>query len=192
MREYGQIEIVTLCGSVREKSYNAALVRAMGPLAPGGVVLVPAPLIVNFPHYDADLQEISGPPAVAVTTANAIRDADGLIIVSPEYNYSVPGTLKNAIDWLSRMPKPPLTRKPVLMLSVSAGVLGGSRMQYHLRQILVSQDALVFNKPEIMVGGAASKFDQDGNLTDEPTRGLIRNQLVAFVDFVNLHRQRQV
>ncbi len=191
MREHGQIEIVTLCGSVREKSYNAALIRASGSLAPGGVTLVAAPLIVNLPHYDADLQEVSGPPAAAVTMANAIRDADGLIIVSPEYNYSVPGTLKNAIDWLSRVPKPPLARKPVLIQSVSAGALGGARMQYHLRQILVSQDALVFNKPEIMIGGASSKFDQDGHLTDEPTRTLIRNQLAAFVDFIILNRTAQ-
>jgi len=184
MREDGQLEIITLCGSVREKSYNAALIRALPLLSPGGIAFIPSPLIVNIPHYDADLQQVSGPPAVAVAMANAIRDADGLIIVSPEYNYSVPGTLKNALDWLSRLPKPPLVRKPVLIQSVSAGALGGVRMQYHLRQILVTLDALVFNRPEIMVGMAASKFDETGHLIDEPTRTLVRTQLTGFVEFV--------
>jgi chromate reductase len=187
MREDGQLEIVTLCGSVREKSYNAALMRALPLLAPGGITFIESPLIVNMPHYDADQQNLSGPPVVAVAMANAIRDADGLVIVSPEYNYSVPGTLKNAIDWLSRLPKPPLVRKPVLIQSVSGGVLGGARMQYHLRQILLSLDALVFNRPEIMIGAAPSKFDENGHLIDDATRKLVSTQLAAFAEFVRLN-----
>ena len=112
MRQDGQLEILTLCGSIRERSYNAALIRALPALSPGGMVFVEAPLIVNIPHYDADLQQLSGPPASAAALVTAIREADGVIIVSPEYNYSVPGPLKNAIDWVSRVPKQPFAAKP--------------------------------------------------------------------------------
>jgi chromate reductase len=191
MRQDGQLELLTLCGSVREKSYNAALVRALPALAPGGVVLIEAPLIVNIPHYDADLQQISGPPAAAAALVTAIREADAVIITSPEYNYSVPGTLKNAIDWVSRVPKQPFSAKPVLIQSVSAGLLGGARMQYHLRQVLVSLDALVFTRPEVMVGIAASKFDEQLNLIDEATQTLVRTQLAAFSTFVRTYSQPQ-
>jgi chromate reductase len=187
MRQDGQLEILTLCGSVRERSYNAALIRALPMLAPGGVVFVEAPLIVNIPHYDADLQQISGPPSVAAALVTAIRDADAVLIASPEYNYSVPGTLKNAIDWASRVPKQPFSAKPVLIQSVSAGLLGGARMQYHLRQVLVSLDALVFTRPEVMVGMAPSKFDEQGNLIDEATQTLVRSQLAAFSTFVRMY-----
>jgi len=187
MRQDGQLEILTLCGSVRERSYNAALIRALPMLAPGGMVFVEAPLIVNIPHYDADLQQISGPPSVAAALVTAIREADAVLIASPEYNYSVPGTLKNAIDWASRVPKQPFSAKPVLIQSVSAGLLGGARMQYHLRQVLVSLDALVFTRPEVMVGMAPSKFDEQGNLIDEPTQTLVRAQLAAFSTFVRMY-----
>jgi chromate reductase, NAD(P)H dehydrogenase (quinone) len=187
MRQDGQLEILTLCGSVRERSYNAALIRALPMLAPGGMVFVEAPLIVNIPHYDADLQQISGPPSVAAALVTAIREADAVLIASPEYNYSVPGTLKNAIDWASRVPNQPFSAKPVLIQSVSAGLLGGARMQYHLRQVLVSLDALVFTRPEVMVGMAPSKFDEQGNLIDEPTQTLVRAQLAAFSTFVRMY-----
>jgi chromate reductase len=147
-----------------------------------------APPVINLPHYDFDLQSASGPAASAMELAVAIREADAVIIASPEYNYSVPGVLKNALDWISRVPNQPLIKKPVLIQSVSNGMLGGSRMQYHLRQILVSLDARVFSKPEVMVGMAASKFDETGNLTDEATQSLIRTQLTAFLAFVKEHR----
>lgn len=184
MSQDGQLEVLTLCGSVRERSYNAALLRALPSCAPGGMVFIEAPLIVNIPHYDADLQQISGPPAAVAALANAIRDADALVIASPEYNYSIPGTLKNAIDWVSRVPNQPFSGKPVLLQSVSAGLLGGARMQYHLRQVLVSLDAVVFNRPELMVGMAATKFDEGGRLLDENTRAHLRAQLAAFANFV--------
>lgn len=190
MRQDGQLEILTLCGSVRERSYNAALIRALPMLAPGGMVFVEAPLIVNIPHYDADLQQISGLPSVAAALVSAIREADAVLIASPEYNYSVPGTLKNAIDWVSRVPKQPFSAKPVLIQSASTGLLGGARMQYHLRQVLVSLDALVFTRPEVMVGMASSKFDEQGNLIDEATQVLVRTQLAAFSTFVKTHSQQ--
>jgi chromate reductase, NAD(P)H dehydrogenase (quinone) len=187
MNPDGTNTVLTLCGSIRRKSYNAALIRALPSLAPGGMTFTPAPLIVNIPHYDADLQQAGGFPTTAVALANAIREADGVLIASPEYNYSIPGTLKNAIDWVSRLPNQPFAGKPVLIQSASMGVVGGARMQYHLRQVLVFVDALVFGRPEIMIGMAATKFDEEGILTDAPTRDLVRAQLTAFAAFLKAH-----
>jgi chromate reductase len=107
-----------------------------------------------------------------------------VIIVTPEYNYSVPGVLKNALDWLSRLPTQPFAGKPTMIQSGSPGVIGGARAQYHLRQILVFLDATVMNKPEVMIGQIASKVDAgSGELTDEATRGFIAAQLKAFAAF---------
>jgi chromate reductase len=114
--------------------------------------------------------------------ASMIAEADGLIIVSPEYNYSVPGVLKNALDWLSRVSPQPLVGKPVMIESASPGVIGGARMQYHLRQILVFFDAKVMNKPEAMIGQAMGKISE-GKLTDAATREFLGKQLQAFADF---------
>jgi len=183
------MNILTLCGSIRTGSYNAALIRALPQLAPGGMTFTPAPLIVNIPHFDEDMQEASGFPAVVAELGNAIREADGLIIASPEYNYSIPGALKNAIDWVSRLRNQPFARKPVLLQSVSAGAFGGVRMQHHLRQVMVFVDAQVFTRPEVIVGAAASKFDEAGELVDQTTRDAVRAQLVAFASFVEKSRQ---
>ena len=115
----------------------------------------------------------------------AIAAADGVVIVTPEYNYSVPGVLKNAIDWLSRLPNQPFAGKPVAIQSASPGALGGARAQYHLRQSLVFLDARVLNRPEVMVGGAYGKADMaSGDLTDQATKDFIAGQLKAFADFV--------
>ncbi len=178
------LRTLTICGSVRSGSYNRALLRALPGLGPGEMTFIDAPPIVNIPHYDFDLQQASGPAAAALELAEAIRKADAVVIASPEYNYSIPGVLKNALDWISRAPKQPLAGKPVLIQSVSGGVLGGARMQYHLRQVLLSLDAMTFLRPEVMVGTAAGKFDEDGELIDEPTRTLVRAQLAAFSSFV--------
>lgn len=110
----------------------------------------------------------------------AIAAADGVIIVTPEYNYSVPGALKNAIDWLSRLPDNPFAGKPVAIQSASPGMIGGARAQYHLRQSMVFLNARVLNKPEIMIGQAASRIDADSaTVTDESTRQHLTAQLVA-------------
>jgi chromate reductase len=190
MSNDGTLSILTICGSARKGSYNAALIRALPLLAPGGMLFTPAPLIVNIPHYDADLQQASGFPAAAAALGNAIREADGVLIASPEYNYSIPGTLKNAIDWVSRLPNQPFAGKPVLIQSASMGVVGGGRMQHHLRQVMVFVDALVFGRPEIMIGVAQTRFDEHGTLIDEPTRDLLRTQLAGFAAFVKKHAPR--
>ena len=177
--------VLTICGSLRKKSYNAALVRALPALAPEGMTLTAAPRVDTIPHYNHDDQEATGFPPSVTAFADAIRAADGVIIVSPEYNWTIPGTLKNAIDWVSRMKEQPFKDKPVALQSASGALLGGSRMQYHLRQSLTSIDALIFGRPEVIVTFAPQKFDAETlELKDQATRDMIKLQLAAFGKFI--------
>ena len=128
-----QLNVLVICGSLRKGSYNAALTRALPALVPPELKLVMAPTIGTFPLYNADVQDASGFPAPTEDLAAAIRAADGVLFVTPEYNWSMPGVLKNAIDWLSRMKEQPFKDKPVAIQSCSQGPLGGARMQYHWR-----------------------------------------------------------
>lgn len=176
--------ILTICGSLRSGSYNAALARALPALAPEGLRIVASPGLDEIPSYNADVQA-AGFPAPVTALGEAVRQADGVIFVTPEYNYSVPGVLKNAIDWLSRLQPAPFAGKPVAIQSASMSVLGGVRAQYHLRQVLVFLDALVLNKPEIMVASAQAKFSAEGELTDAATRDFVKAQLAAFAGFVD-------
>jgi chromate reductase len=178
-------KILTVCGSLRRKSYNAALVRALPALAPEGMSFTAAPPIDAIPHYNHDDQESTGFPAGATALADAIRAADGVIIVSPEYNWTIPGTLKNAIDWVSRMKDQPFKEKPVALQSCSGALLGGSRMQYHLRQCLTGVDALLFGRPEVIVTFAPQKFDAETlELKDQTTRDMVKLQLAGFAAFI--------
>lgn len=176
--------ILAICGSLRKGSFNRAVMETLPELAPPDMVISFAASIGDIPHYDFDVQQAGFPPAVTAL-ADAIRAADGLVIVTPEYNYSTPGVLKNAIDWLSRLPKQPFAGKPVAIQSASGGIFGGARAQYHLRQSLVALDARVLNRPEIMVGSAKDKIDGAAmRLTDGPTRELIGKQLVTFAEMI--------
>ena len=184
------LRLVTMLGSLRAGSLNGMLARALPGLAPAGVEVAPLPGLGTLPLYDADVQARGFPPEVEAL-AEAIRAADGVVIVSPEYNYSLPGVLKNALDWLSRLPQQPLAKKPVAIMSVSPGGVGGARMQHHLRQVLVFLDAYVLPRPEIMVGGAAGKFDEAaGTLTDQSTRDHVAAHLQAFAGFARLVGRR--
>lgn len=177
------LHFVTLLGSLRQGSYNAAVARALPSLAPDGATITALGSIAEFPHYDADLQAVGIPPSV-LGMAAAIAAADGVIIVTPEYNYSVPGTLKNALDWLSRLSPQPFAGKPVAIQTASLGAIGGARAQYHLRQILVFLDAQVLNKPEVMIGQVKGKVNAESlELTDTVTRDFISGQLTAFTAF---------
>ena len=178
------MNVITICGSLRKASYNAALARALPKLAPANMAVCPGPSIEHIPLYNQDVMDACVPPAVTVL-ADAIRAAAGVIIVSPEYNFSIPGPLKNAIDWLSHVKDQPWAGKPVLLQSVAIGLLGGSRMQYHLRQSLISIGAEIFVRPEVFVNFAAQKFDERTlELTDKPTIEVIRQQLAQFETFV--------
>src|SRR6266852_7084370 len=173
------LNVLTICGSVRKVQ------RALPALSPEGMSLKPAPSFAEFPIYNADIQSSTGfPPAVNVL-ADAIRAADGVIFCTPEYNFTIPGGLKNAIDWLSRLPNQPFAGKPVALQSASPGPVGGARVQYDVRRAMMFLDAFTLNKPEIFIGNCAAKFDEKaGELTDEATRGLIKQQLAAFATFI--------
>jgi chromate reductase len=183
------LDVLVICGSLRKGSYNAALARALPGLAPAEMKLRAAPPFGNFPIYNADIKEASGEPPDIVDWAGAIRSADGVIIVSPEYNWSIPGGLKNAIDWVSRMKEQPFKDRPVALQSASPGPLGASRMQYHLRQTMVSVDALIFGRPEIFVTLADKKIE-NGELKDQPTQDIIKQQLAAFAKFIERVKPR--
>ena len=178
------LHFVTLLGSLRKASVNGGLARALPSLAPPGVKITPLGSVGDFPLYNADVQA-QGIPAAVEAMGAAIRAADGLIVVTPEYNYSVPGVLKHAIDWLSRLTPQPFAKKPVLIQSASPGALGGARAQYHLRQLFVFLDGRVMNLPEAMVAGAYGKSDTaTGDLTDATTKEFLGKQLAAFAEFV--------
>ncbi|WP_296709442.1 NADPH-dependent FMN reductase [Rhodoblastus sp.] len=178
------LHFVTMLGSLRKASVNGGVARALPALAPEGVAISALGSVGDFPLYNADVQA-EGIPAAVEAMGAAIKAADGVIIVSPEYNYSVPGTLKNAIDWLSRLSPNPFKAKPILIQSASPGALGGARMQYHLRQIFVFLDGRVMNAPEAMISGAYGKCDTaTGDLTDATTKDFLSKQLAAFADFV--------
>lgn len=181
-----KLNVLVICGSLRKGSYNASVARALPALAPPEMALKTAPEFGSFPLYNADIKDTAGFPGEVKDWAAAIRDADGVIIVSPEYNWSIPGGLKNAIDWVSRMDakEQPFSNKPVALQSASTGPLGASRMQYHLRMALTSIDALIFGRPEIFVSMAATKINDKGELTDQPTKDIIKKQLEAFAKFI--------
>jgi len=180
-----RLNVITIAGSLRTGSYNAALARQLPKWAPEGMSISAAPPWADLPVYNADDQNSTGFPAAATKLADAIRAADGVIIVSPEYNYGVPGGLKNAVDWLSRMKDQPFKDKPVALQSVAGGPLGGGRVQYQWRQIMVFVEALVFLRPEVFVGMAQTKFDADTlEFKDEAGINFIKQQLAGFEKFI--------
>jgi chromate reductase len=179
-----KVNVITICGSLRKASFNAALARQLPKFAPEGMSITASPPWDGFPLFNADVMA-AGFPAAVEALAAAIRAADGIIIVSPEYNWSIPGGLKNAIDWLSRLKEQPFKDKPVTLQSCAPGALGGARMQMHMRQSLGFVDVVMFIKPEIYVSFAAKKFDEKTlELTDQPTIDIVKQQLASFEKFV--------
>ena len=180
------IKLLGISGSLRKGSFNTALLRAAQELAPHGVSVETAD-ISEIPLYNDEVRE-QGYPTPAQRLREQIRDADAVLIVTPEYNYSIPGVLKNAIDWASRPPEQPFDGKIVGIMGASPGRLGTARAQYHLRQCFVFLNSQVLNKPEVMVAGAANLFD-DGRLTDETTREFVGNLLSALAEAVTRQRK---
>ena len=179
--------VVAICGSLRKGSFNRQLMSASMGLIPEGMTIKEAPSFGKLPVYNFDDQQSTGFPKDSDALHEAVRAADGVLIVSPEYNWSVPAGLKNAIDWLSRYKEVSFKDKPVCIQSAAPGLLGGSRMQYHLRMVLHSVDAVPFGKPEVIVNMAASKF-ADGALKDQGAIDLIKQQLAAFAKFIDRHK----
>ena len=182
------LHVITICGSLRKGSYNRIVMNALPALAPAGMAISEAPPISQFPLYNADIQNSTGFPPAVQTLGEAIRSADGVILNSPEYNFGVPAPLKNAIDWVSRLPNQPFAGKPIALQSASPGPVGGARVQYDLRRSMVFLDALTLNKPEIFIANCAQRLDEkSGKITDEQTVGFIRQQLAAFAKFIATH-----
>jgi chromate reductase len=173
-------------GSLRQGSYNRAALRAAVELAPDGMAIEEFDLGA-IPLYNADV-ETAGVPEPVQQFKDRIAVADALLIVTPEYLYSVPGVLKNALDWASRPAKTtPLRRKPIALMG-AGGPFGTVRAQYHLRQILLHSDSLVLGQPEVYIPRAREKFDADGRLVDEPSRQAIRALLEGLMQWVRLLR----
>ncbi len=175
------IRVLGLSGSLRHGSFNTAALRAAQALAPNGMVIEIGD-ISAVPIYKEDDRQ-QGLPTPVVALCDTIRAADAVLIATPEYNYSIPGVLKNAIDWVSRGAPQPFADKPVAILGASPSLLGTSRAQYDLRKVFVFLDARVLNKPEVMIGGARGKFDASGALTDGATQEILRKQLDALWDW---------
>jgi chromate reductase, NAD(P)H dehydrogenase (quinone) len=173
------VSVLGFAGSLRKGSFNVALLRAAVELAPADMKLETFDLH-GIPLYDGDV-EAQGLPGPVQRFRERIAAADALLIVTPEYNYSMAGVLKNAIDWASRPPDQPFRGKPVALAGASMGGFGTARAQYHLRQTCVYLDMVPLNKPEVFVSAAHQKVDGEGRLTDEPSRAALRGLLEALV-----------
>ena len=184
------IRILGIAGSLRRKSYNRSALRAAAQLAPEGAT-VDIFELDGIPGFNED--EEQNPPAKVVDLKRRIREADAILIVTPEYNYSIPGVLKNAIDWASRpYGESAWNGKPVAIMGASIGNIATARAQYHLRQTFVFLNMHAINQPEVMIGNAAERFDAEGNLTDDTTKDYIRKLLRNLVDWTRLLAQSSV
>src|SRR5687767_12492674 len=181
--------ILGILGSLRRESYNRGAMRAATELVPTGATIQIFEL-EGIPGFDQD--EEQRPPAKVAELKRRVRAADALLFVTPEYNYSIPGVLKNAIDWASRpYGDNAWYGKPAAVMGASIGGIGTARAQYHLRQVFVFLNVLAINEPEVMIGHAADKFDGEGTLTDGATREKIRQLLQGLVDWTERLRRPQ-
>jgi len=173
------VRILGMAGSLRRDSYNRAALRAAVQLAPEDASIEIFELD-GLPGFNQD--EEQNPPDKVVELKRRIRGSDAILFVTPEYNYSVPGVLKNAIDWASRpYGDSAWNGKPAAIMGASIGAIGTGRAQYHLRQMMVFLNMFPINQPEVMIGNASERFDAQGNLTDEATREFIRQLLKSLV-----------
>jgi len=172
---------VAISGSLRKESYNTMVLKATQKLVPKNVSIKQLS-IADIPLYNSDLHEKTFPKSIE-KICTSIKTADALILVTPEYNYSIPGALKNIIDFLSKHPLKPFDKKAIGIISASPSLLGGVRAQYHLRQILVAVNAMTMNIPEVVITEVNKKFDENKNLTDEKTANFISKFIVSLATF---------
>ena len=181
------IKILGIAGSLREKSFNRNVLRAAVDLVPDNAELEIFNLN-DIPGFNQDDEQ--NPPQKVADLKKKIRKADAILFVTPEYNYSVPGVLKNAIDWASRpYGDNAFDGKPAAIMGATIGSIGTARAQYHLRQICVFLNIFPINQPEVMISNASEKFDDEGKLIDEDTKNIMRNQLQALVDWTRKIKQ---
>jgi chromate reductase len=176
-------KIGIICGSLREQALSGAAARAAAGLMPDGVQPVALPSFGDLPLYNQDIQD-KGMPEPVQAYGDAVAAVDAVLFVTPEYNWSIPGGLKNAIDWLSRLSPHPLDGKPAAIWTVSPGLLGGARVHEGLRHVLHSQGMVIMAKPEVQIAGAKGKLDVDqGAVTQDDTRAFLTSQLSTFAQF---------
>lgn len=175
-----KLNVLGITGSLRDASYNTALLTAAAELLPQVVSLEIIDL-ADLPMFDVDSEKPF--PEDVVKFRGKITAADAVLIATPEYNSSISGALKNALDWASRSPEAPFTSKPVAIMGASTGVFGTARAQIQLRQVLTHMGAFVLPKPEVMVARANEAFDDQGRLVNETTRGFLRDLLAALADW---------
>jgi chromate reductase len=177
MSEARVISVLGISGSLRKASFNMAALRTAIEVKPAGMTVTVAD-ISQIPLYNEDVRAQGFPPPVEALRRQ-IAEADALLFACPEYNYSMSGVLKNAIDWASRPPDQPFAGKPCAILGAAAGMAGSARAQGDLRRAMVFLDMHPLNKPEVLIGQAQTKFDEQGRLTDEAARGFIRDMMAA-------------
>jgi chromate reductase, NAD(P)H dehydrogenase (quinone) len=178
------VRVVGIAGSLRAASYNGWLLRAAVECAPPELSIAPFAGLAEIPLYNQDV-EAQGDPVSVASLRGAVHQADGLLIASPEFNYGIPGVLKNAIDWISRPPgRSPLQKKPVAIMGASTGPSGTMRMQPQLRLSFQALDAYAMPKPEVVIPFCKDKFDAEGRLTDEKTREHLKGFLAAFAVWI--------
>lgn len=184
------IQLVGFSGSLRKGSYNTLLLKAASHLLPADVSM-DIISIEDIPLYNADLDLPASKerPKTVEHFRKMLADADGILISSPEYNYSIPGGLKNAIDWASRGEDSPLLRKPVAVIGATTGLWGTTRMQMAFHNVFLFLDMKPVYKPEVLVAHAEKKFDKDGNLIDETSKKLVRQKLEALKEMIHLQSQ---
>lgn len=177
------MKISVIVGSLRKKSYNRSVYNCYRQLAPKEIEFVEVE-IKDFPLYNADVEN-QGIPDVVTKAANLIRSSDGILFFTPEYNYSIPGGLKNALDWLSRLPNHPFSEMKAGVIGASPSQAGTARMQYDLRKVAVFLNMTFMNRPEIMINRCHEKINDQGILTDESTKKFLSKHLEAFIKFCN-------
>jgi len=179
-------DVVVLVGSLRKASFNRKVANALREVAAGTLALEPVE-IGDLPLYNEDLE--ADPPPAWTRFRDRVRRADAVLFVTPEYNRSVPGLLKNAIDAGSRpYGKSVFSRKPAAVVSVTQGVLGAFGANHHLRQSLVFLDMPALQQPEVYLGGAAKLFDPEGRLINEDTRAFLKKFIDAFAAWIERTR----
>jgi chromate reductase len=181
--EIHMINVLAFNGSLRKGSYNRMLLKTAQQLAPEDMQIDVAD-ISEVPLYNGDVQD-EGFPGVVQELGRQVKEADAILFVTPEYNYSIPGVLKNAIDWISRLPSHPFDDKPAAIMGASMGGFGTARSQYHLRQVLVFLNMHPLNKPEVFVSAAHEKFGANDELLDETARKAVGQQLVTLGDWTS-------
>jgi chromate reductase len=176
------VHVLAICGSLRKASFNRMAMRAAIAAAPPGMTVAEG-AIGDVPLYNEDVRE-QGDPAAVAKLKELVTAADALLLVTPEYNYGMPGVLKNAIDWISRPPATsPFNGKPVAIMGASAGLMGTVRSQLALRQTCLAVNMLPLNRPEVMITQAAGKFAEDGSLSDAATAKYIGQLMQALYDW---------